>query len=113
MSGKTRYPDCHGDCGDNGIYCCDGGWDNSVPATGKDTTAKGTGDARAKVRAYVLANAPADVLAALDAMEEKMLRYQTLLQRLNSWDALNPPVVAPYGDAPYWKAEIERVLRDE
>ena len=22
-----RYPGCLGDCGDNGIYCCDGGWD--------------------------------------------------------------------------------------
>lgn len=22
-----RYADCCGDCGENGIYCCDGGWD--------------------------------------------------------------------------------------
>lgn len=22
-----RYPDCWGDCGDNGVYCCDGLWD--------------------------------------------------------------------------------------
>lgn len=33
-----------------------------------------------------------------------------LLGRLNQWDALNPPRETPYADAPYWKAEIERVL---
>jgi hypothetical protein len=24
---RERYPDCDGDCGDRGIYCCGGGWD--------------------------------------------------------------------------------------
>jgi hypothetical protein len=27
-----RYPDCDGDCGQNGMYCCDGLWD--VPELG-------------------------------------------------------------------------------
>jgi hypothetical protein len=33
-----------------------------------------------------------------------------LLARIRQWDALNPPIDAPYGDATYWVAEIDRVL---
>lgn len=39
-----------------------------------------------------------------------LLDAADLLARLDQWDALNPPVVAPYGDAPFWKREIEQIL---
>lgn len=37
---------------------------------------------------------------------------RALLERLRQWDALQMPVEAPYDDAPYWLAEIERVLTE-
>jgi hypothetical protein len=33
-----------------------------------------------------------------------------LLCRLSEWDALAPPVQAPFGDGPYWKREIDAAL---
>jgi hypothetical protein len=33
-----------------------------------------------------------------------------LLRRLSEWDALAPPVQAPFGDGPYWKREIDAAL---
>ena len=45
---------------------------------------------------------PEEYLALLEAVQ--------VLHRINQWDAMNPPTVAPYGDAPFWKSEMERVL---
>jgi hypothetical protein len=33
-----------------------------------------------------------------------------LLRRLSEWDALAPPVQAPFGDGPIWKREIDAAL---
>lgn len=52
-------------------------------------------------------------LAAADSGQERETRALDLLRRIRQWDALNPapdPVPAPFGDLPYWIAEIDRAL---